>query len=194
MNRIVSIVMLVMALGACATAGRDFSRAPSERFVIGQTNKDQVLQAMGSPHRVDNVSFNGEIVEAASYVYVAMGTGTPLETGVTPVRSAQFYFQKDRLVGQTFNSSFKDDHTRFDDTLVTRVIKGTTRRSEVIALLGKPAGTGVAPIAKAPAREVLIYSYITNRGANRITSRNARIGLDANDVVDYVEVQNRNPD
>lgn len=193
MKRALIASTLVIALAACATAGRDFERVNAEQPTPGVATRAEVLQRMGPPHRIDNVVFNSEALESAGYVYVAVGSGTPLEPGVVPARSVSYFFRGDRLVGRTFSSSFQVDHTRFDETRLSQIVKGRTRRDDVVQLLGKPPGTALAPIARPPATEVLIYAYTANRGANRITSRVARIGIDGNGVVEYVETQNRDP-
>lgn len=144
-------------------AGTDFVRPSSETFRLGQTTYAQVLQQMGEPRKTGDVLKNDKNVKTATYAYAATA-GEPLEEGVIPARAMSYYFHNDILVGQEFLSSFKADNSNFDETKISAIAKGKTTRAEVIALLGRPSATFIAPMVKETAGEAVGYGYHTTRG------------------------------
>ena len=86
-------------------------------------------------------------------------------SGVTPARSIDFAFLDQVLVSYQFTSSFKADHTDFDENKVPSIKKGVTARDEVIALLGPPTGMQIYPMVPGKDDTGLGWSYSQVRGS-----------------------------
>jgi len=159
-HRIFSTAVLVSLFGC---AGSDFVRPAPEAFKLGTTTFNQVVQQMGEPRRIGEVTKNGAAVKSITYSYAATG-GEPLDEGVIPARAQVFFFHNDTLVGQEFLSSFKSDNTNFDEKKVPAIVKGTTMRTEVIQLFGRPSTMYVPPLIKEGGVEAMGYAYQTTSG------------------------------
>lgn len=149
--------ILVTAAGC---GGRNFQR-PSEGFLVpGTTTRTEVLESMGPPFRESSVTKNGKTLRVITYSYVRIGgLGDSHVTNVMPSRSMSFSFSEDRLVGSNFTSSFEADHTDFNVAAVSRIVKGTTRRSELTPLLGRPGGRTFPPLVE-EGHEGWIWQYL----------------------------------
>ena len=113
-----------------------------------------------------------------------MTTGEPLERGITPARAMNFAFLNGILVSQVFLSSFKSDHSNFDETKINAIVKGKTTRSEVIQLMGKPSGFYIPPIVTAS--KGVGYLYTTTRIGEKpvkVYTKSLEISFNENDVV-----------
>lgn len=184
----VALALVVLALLA-GCAGKDFVRPNSDSFKLGRSTYSEVLGQMGAPRQTGEALQNEKTVKIVTYVYASTG-GEPLEAGVTPARALSYYFHDDVLVGQEFLSSFKSDHSNFDDTKAASVVKGKTRRSEALAMLGKPTATFIYPMVKQTSGEAIGYSYASTRGGLfsgfKFFSKSLRIAFDEQDVVSEV--------
>ena len=194
--RMAGVTAVAVALSACAGAGRDFIRPDADSLKLGQTMYAQVVQKMGEPKTASEVVRNGKQVKSIVYSYANVH-GQPLEQGVTPYRGMSFYFHNDTLVGEQFVSSFKSDNTNFDDTPVDRVQKGRTTRAEVIALLGMPSASFIAPMVKQTSSEVIGYNYQAIRGGLfsglKAYIKTLQISFDPSGVVTEVEYSAQEP-
>lgn len=153
-------VMVLMA----GCAGRDFTRPAPESLVLGKTTYAEINARFGSPYRESTLIKNEKTLRMASYAYATTG-GDPLVSGVTPARSIDFAFLDQVLVSYQFASSFKADHTDFDENKVPSIKKGVTTRDEVIALLGPPTGMQIYPMVPGKDDTGLGWSYSQVRGS-----------------------------
>jgi hypothetical protein len=188
-RRLAMLGLAAVTLSLAACAGRNFVRPSDDAFKLGQTTYADLVQKLGEPRRQATMLRNGKSVQIASYSY-ATNFDEPLESGVVPARAMSYYFADGLLVGQEFVSSFKSDNTDFDATKVSDIVKGTTARSEVIRLLGKPAGSYIFPVVKESAGPAIGYAYsATFRGplSVKFTRKVLRVSFDAADRVSDVE-------
>src|SRR5262249_6758241 len=79
-----------------------------------------------SSQRKGSTLVNTVTLKTLTYSYASAG-GTPLVDGVTPARTIGFLFRGSLLVGYQFVSSFRDDHTDFDESRVKDIRKGDHR-------------------------------------------------------------------
>ncbi len=190
LQSIMVISILIILSGCAGRAGKDFVRPTQEAFKLGKTTYSQVVQQLGGAGKEDTLLKNDKNIKRIGYVY-ASATGEPLEEGVTPVRINSFYFLNDTLVGQTFTSSFKSDNSNFDDTRIAAIVKGKTKRSELIQLIGRPSGLYIPPMVKATTGEAVGYLYTTTRkgafsGFKHFT-KSLLISFNENDEVSNIE-------
>jgi hypothetical protein len=191
MFRLTSLLLASTALVlAGCTAGRDFVRPASETLNLGQTTYSQVTQQLGEPRAIGNLHKNEKNIKTISYAYAA-SMDEPLEYGVIPARSNQYFFLDDVLVGHQFLSSFKSDNSYFDESKIETIQKGKTSRAEVIQLLGPPTGFYVSPMVKSTAGVAIGYGYIAARRGPYSSARFARksllVSFDAKDLVSDTE-------
>lgn len=157
----ITVISILVILSGCAgTAGKDFVRPTQETFKLGETTYSQVVQLLGEPRNKGTSLVNDKLTQTIGYSY-ALTTGEPLEHGIIPSRAMNFSFLNGILVGQVFLSSFKSDHSNFDETKINAIVKGKTKRSEVIQLMGKPCCFYIPPMVKEPASEGIGYLYGT---------------------------------
>jgi hypothetical protein len=153
------LVVVLVALAGAGCAGRDFVRPGPETLSLGRTTEDEVWQRLGAPYQEGAVLKNGEMVKMTTYAFAAAG-GVPLVDGVTPARAMGFYFWRGVLVGHEFTSSFRDDHTNFDETRIGAIERGRTSEAEVVALVGQPTGEYAYPMVRGRDQRGLVYLYV----------------------------------
>jgi hypothetical protein len=103
-----------------------------------------VCGRLAAPFREATTIKNEHTLRSAGYAYAAAG-GDPLTSGVTPARAIEFSFLDQVLVSYQFLSLFKADHMDFDETKVSAIKKGQTRREELVMLPGPPTGMAIYP-------------------------------------------------
>jgi hypothetical protein len=180
--------LLISGLFGCA--GRDFVRPNPEDYTLGQTTYAQVAQRMGEPRTTSDILKNGKNVKAISYAYASKG-GEPLEADVIPARVQAYYFYNDALVGRAFISSFKTDNTNFDEKRIESIQKGQSTHADVVALLGPPTASFIAPMVKETSDEAIGYTYQAIRGGLfrglKAHMKTLRISFDDNGRISDVE-------
>jgi hypothetical protein len=184
---LISLSILV-ALAGCA--GTDFVRPTQDAFKLGRTTYAEVTRQLGEPRREGTVLKNDKNLKSITYAFAATG-GDPLEQGVIPARAMSYLFLDNTLVGQEFVSSFKEDHSNFDDTKVPVIVKGQTTRAEVTKLLGRASGSYLPPVVKATSGEAVGYTYFTTSGGAfsgfKFFRKALLVSFDERDVVSDVE-------
>ena len=193
--RLLGAFALAAVLTGCA--GTNFKRPDDGQFHLGKTTESQVVDVLGDPEKTGEMLKNDKTVRFNTYVF-ASTRGVPLEEGVIPARAQVFYFLDDVLVGQEFLSSFKDDHSNFDEGKVPGIKKGETTRSQVVLNMGRPTSTYIAPMTKSGHGEAYGYAYNTTRGGAfsgfKISSKSLLVTFDENDKVldvDYSATGNK---
>lgn len=140
-------VLVLLTLAGCG--GRNFERPSEEALVLGTTTRTEVLKLLGKPTNESTGMRNGKPVQTLMYGYAHIGgLGDGHVTDVAPSRGLQLHFLEDRLVGTQFWSSFEADHTDFDASALPKLVKGSTRRSELLSILGRPGGRSLPPLVE----------------------------------------------
>lgn len=178
------LAVLALAVGC---AGRDFTRPTPESLVLGKTTYPEINGRFGSPFRESTVIKNEKTLRMASYAYATSG-GEPLVGGVTPARGIDFAFLDQVLVSYQFVSSFKADHTDFDENKVPSIKKGVTTRDEVIAMLGPPGGMQIYPMVAGQDDTGLGWSYAQVRGLMKIYQKVLVVTVNPGGVVTDVQM------
>lgn len=185
-RRSIRLLVSLLVLGGCA-AGRDFVRPQPASLMLGKTSYKEIFQKFGTPYQEGTATKNNRPVRSVAYSY-ASGAGTPLVDGVTPGRTISFHFVDDALVGYEFVSSFRNDHTDFDEAKVHEIKKGETNRTRVVELLGPPHGLLAWPLVKDPAGKALVYLYVQVKPVAKIHQKRLIVTLDTSDIVSDVEL------
>jgi hypothetical protein len=155
-------VLVGIVLVAVGCAGKDFTRPAPESLVLGRTTYGEINGRFGSPYREGTLVKNDRTVRTAAYVYSTVG-GEPVAAGVTPARGIDFFFLDEVLVGHQFASSFKADHTDFDDEKAPGIRKGESTRGDVVSLLGSPSGVQIYPLVAGKDDTGLVWTYVQVR-------------------------------
>lgn len=161
LKSLTTLLSLLLLLSGCA--GTDFVRPTPDAFKLGRTTHAEIIKQLGEPRREGTVLKNEKTLKSITYAYAATG-GEPLEQGVIPARAMSYFFLDNTLVGQEFISSFREDHSNFDDTKVPAIVRGQTTRAEVTNLLGRPSGAYIPPVVKETSGEAMGYAYATTSG------------------------------
>jgi outer membrane protein assembly factor BamE (lipoprotein component of BamABCDE complex) len=185
----IKIKMLPAAL-AIATllsgcAGTDFKRPEPSALEVGKAHTADVTRVMGQPKRTGESTVNGQQVKTQTYVYANL-SGDSMYPGVTGARSLTYSLWNDTLVGDSFTSSFKADGTDFDDKKIPAIVKGSSTKADVVALLGKPSGHAIYPVVKTEGDSALVYTYTQVKGSAfnmSVYSKSLVVELDPKDVV-----------
>jgi len=155
-------VLLGLAGAAIGCAGSNFIRPTPDAFTLGKTTQEQVVQQLGNPRSQGTITKNDAAFETITYAYTS--SFDPLEKGVVPQRHLVFLFANGVLVGEEYTSSFKADHTYFDDAKISSIVKGETTRADVVRLLGAPSCRFIPPWVKDTSGGAIGYLYRTTRG------------------------------
>lgn len=183
-------VLVGMLLVAAGCAGKDFARPAAESLVLGRTTYGEINGRFGSPYREGTLVKNGKTVRTAAYVYSTVG-GEPVATGVTPARGIDFFFLDEVLVGHQFASSFKIDHTDFDDQKAPGIKKGESTHGDVVSLLGAPSGVQIYPLVAGKDDTALVWTYVQVRTAGlslKIYQKQLIVSVDPAGVVTDVQL------
>lgn len=171
------VAAFALAIGGCVTTtGVNFDRAKVNGFSIGKTTKAEVVAALGQPRRDQTYTIKKDladkelasplIVNELNY-YFQDSRGEPAVAGIEPSRSVWFNFSGDKLIGYSISSSFKQDSTDFDHSLIKKIEKGKTTEADLVRLFGQPTGRGMYPLAKEPGGARAIYQVFFYDRTNR---------------------------
>ena len=156
----IAMLGLIASLASC-TVGKDFHRPAPAALSLGEMTKSQAMALYGEPWQSGSQIANGQSIEKIVYGY--SGSGDPLVSGVTPARTLDLYFHNQILVGYLFASTFKSDHTDFDQSRVGLVEEGDSC-SKVSELFGPSPGKAIYPMANERNLTVLMYTYPQTKG------------------------------
>ena len=169
-------LLLLMASGCTASVGRDFSKPEEGYLVLGETTEQQVRSRYGEPQSTGSGVYNDQPVSTITYSYSSTD-GTPLIGGITPARALSCHFHDGTLAGYEFLSSFRKDHTSFDQTKREQIEIGASREEDVVRIMGRPNGEHQQPLIDAPHEKALVYSYSQTLVKGDIFNLEAHHGL-----------------
>ena len=181
-SRMAAAIIVVLFLASCA--GTNFVRPESGSLSLEKTTYQDIINKFGKPYQEGTTLKNEKMIKTASYAYSSAG-GTALYEGVTPARAMAFHFLDNLLVGYEFSSSYKEDHSDFDDSKLGLIKKGETTRSQVVSLLGAPKGKYIFPLIKDREDDATVYMY--NQFKSFKIYRKLLVVSFKNDIVSDVE-------
>jgi len=156
------VVAWLFILGGCAstsgTLDRNFVRPGAEEWVLGKARYSDIVAKYGPPSDEHMLRGQTPPLKHVSYTFLR-GEEPAIAPGIIPVRSIAFYFHNDVLVAESFYSTFRSDHTNFDESKRSQIVKGKTKASDVVALLGRPASKSIDPLARSKERQAT-YGYV----------------------------------
>jgi outer membrane protein assembly factor BamE (lipoprotein component of BamABCDE complex) len=191
----IAVLLFTVLLTACG-AGKEFVRPDSNSLVLGTTTYDQIVATHGEPRSTASLTKNGIPLKVTSYSYaIAIPFTTKLST-----KSLVFVFEDSALVSYDYASSFDDEKAaaNYDDEKV-KTIKTGDKKDKVLAILGRPGGESIYPIAPIKGTSVLRYTFMDTYRVPfvptpRITRRSLTISFDASNSVTDVATSESKPD
>lgn len=152
----------LLAFSCVGTSGTKFERIKEDTISLGLSTYDDIVNKMGDSFEEEVYIKNKTKFKKIAYTFASTG-GEATSRRVIASRGQEFYFYEDILVGHVFTSSWREDHTNFDETKVEQIKKGESTKEDVINLLGRPSGKLIYPLSKNKGEEILIYSYFEGR-------------------------------
>lgn len=201
--RMIAALLCLLALGGCATWGRDFPTDAVRGLEPGATTKKDLLARLGEPlqERTFTTALDmagGKlpqpiIVQSLSYSYQepsAMGNG--FIPGVWPHRWATIFLVDDTVIGYYIGSSFKADSTDFDTAAAGSIKRSASTEKEILDLFGGRYGKAIYPMARSPQGRSLFYDIVL-RGhpAGQTTTKRLRINFNSEGVLEDFGVESK---
>lgn len=191
---------LAGAVGGCYTiGGGDFVRPPQDQLQLGRSSDRNVLAAINGTGTITRVQRNGATIECHKFLNYggegwAIGRGSL--AGGSVGHELSVCFTSGVLVGYVYSSNRSADATNFDVDKARTIEKGRMTGGQVIALLGKPSGSAIYPLADNRGGGELRYSFTGFEGTvvgNRV-SKDVTVVVDANDIVTDVQIKTGKPE
>lgn len=201
MRLLVSLCALLLVVSACRNS-KEFSRPTPEKLQLGVLTKDDILRDYGRPiaQRTNVVgapatgtrgSDSGPV--SGTFILLNYRYRNPADAFFavpgTSEKFLAFEFFNERLYAYSFVSDVASDSSNFDETKVSHLENGRTKRDEAEALLGPPSGRAVFP-AVGPDEEKLLYRYMT--GGQTIEVKNLELIFDGNETLKDFSFVSRN--
>jgi hypothetical protein len=171
-----------IAATGCFTVGTPFQVPVVNEGHLGRLRQNELLSNAGADAaRPSTTTVRGVKLQCYEFDAYKAGAGA-MGKGLLG-RSAEYCFENGVLVAYVVTSNVSADSTDFDTAKARSIQPGTTYE-QVIALLGKPAGAAVSPIASATDGMQLRYSFTGYSGIlGKDVLKDARIELDAKRTV-----------
>ena len=188
-----SIVLSAIAASAllAGCAPTDFVKTDPQKIAIGKSTWQDVLAASDQEHKPTEATFKDNATGKEIHVMTFLYSKGADFWGMTIQRHTQYYFFNNNiLIGQLYDSTFDKDSTDFDESKASQIKEGVTNKSQVVALMGNPAGNAIYPMAKKPGDTELIYQYSHARLASVFTTTETKsfnVSFVSNGIVDRVQ-------
>jgi hypothetical protein len=154
---------VVFLAGCASTEGRDFKNPGLGVLTIGRTSPPDVRAVYGEPFSQSISSGASELPPVFQpFKNMALLTGNRENLKYFYKRGPNYksftlLFVDGKLADYALRGNFPELSTDFDETKVPLLIKGKTKKSEVIALLGPPSGVSIFPAI--PNRDETDFHY-----------------------------------
>ena len=133
-------VFVVLFVTGCVV-GVNITRPAPGVLMLGKTTYQKILATYGDPWLEGKVTINERILRTISYAYGSVGAASH-DPNIGAGRGLNLWFEDDILVGHEFRSSFKVDHTDFDESRINEIEKDKSDKATIIAIFGHPTGHG----------------------------------------------------
>lgn len=142
-------IISIAFLSSCThgmTMGKDFNSSLRNEIILGTTDKDWILRMLGNAEKTETASVKGQTHELLTYYYQVL---EPTHLWLAPkpwvIRMLLIELSLDVVRGYFFLSAFPQDITIFDESVISRIKVGKTRKSDIVNLLGNPHGKSLLP-------------------------------------------------
>jgi hypothetical protein len=198
MIRTLLMASLLLALAACQNS-KEFTWPSPDKLVLGETTQQEVIAIYGQPYGQEQariVAGGGDVNAPANNLNVVRlfyRYRDPLEMAVSggdwgKERRISFDFANERLFSYIYQSTFRGDHTNFDEKKAADLESGKTTRADIARMFGKPSGRATFP-ASPVGTETDIYAYQQTGQRWQIVKRLEAV-IDENEVLKEFKLTN----
>jgi hypothetical protein len=175
---------------------KDFTRPDASLIELGKTTRGDVIKIMHREADSDNKKLiNNAMINLMEFSYMGTNNNSDIaEIGYVPAKTQYFYLNDaDVVIGTEYHSSFEMDSTRFDVSKVPGIVKGTTRKEDVIAMLGAPTIQLIKPLSSEAADSSIGYHYRNLRISPKIMTNSYKlvVDFDVHNVVTNISFDSR---
>ncbi|WP_297477074.1 outer membrane protein assembly factor BamE [Ferrovum sp.] len=200
MKKAIALTVLVATVALTGCAPTDFVQPGQQKITLGESTYEDVLRVSDHNHPPKEVNiaspFNGKTLHVVSYtVPYVYSKGEDSAKMTIQRRSENYLFYNNVLIGMTYDSTFNDNSTEFDEDKAAKVKVGMTKQ-QVISLVGKPSGRVIYPAAKNPGDTGFLYEYTHGEFVGVFATRSVQelmVSFDGNGIVDDIYLE-RNRD
>lgn len=192
---IVLLMSLICLLCGCASVGKDFKYQSTASLELGKTSSTSYQTMFGKPNAVELKDTSDGHFELVRYLYAHANLGSARS------RLLDLEFRGGSLNAYHYLSSFDNDKTEVDIAQLKRIVRGTTKKDEVLKILGTPHGKARCPTQNADFKEkcskgteVWVWTAMAKLstfgaafGGDQVSMHNVFIVFDKDDVVTEVE-------
>ena len=187
------LLPLLLLIAGCV--GQDFIRPTADSLRLGETTREQVEERYGKPFKQSIYTLDGINIVTEIYAYGSLSASRHRAkiNATGAARKLEFKFHNNILVGYVYSSSWAEDHTDFDETQSEKIIKGISKRADVMQLLGKPSGYYIYPMIEPRNGDAAVYYYTETRAGvaqqAQTLSKLLVVTFAANDLVTDVSMK-----
>ncbi len=161
--RLLVVLTITLFLVGCGK-GNNFVRLENHDLSLGTTTYESIKDQMGAPQQEVPFTTNNKQFKLIEYQYritarVQGDSNVSIYPETITKRDQSFFFYEGVLVGYQYRSTFKADHTNFDERKASEIKIGVSTREEVVALLGQPVGKNIYPLYEHNDGESIQYLY-----------------------------------
>jgi len=133
------LALAVSMLCGCASVGRDFKHQNTASLALGETRSSDYQTLFGKPNSVEVKDTADGKFELIRYLYAYADMGS------ARTRLLDLEFRDSLLNSYHYMSSFDKDKTVMNADQLQGIQRGTSKKSDVLQLLGKPHGMARCP-------------------------------------------------
>jgi hypothetical protein len=210
-RRALAALGLLFAFTSCAAMtlqGQDFSRPDYQTLSANKLTEREVLAKYGQPFSRLTFTQHGKLIRTLRYFYetrefTASGDVSYESKELSSFRNhiyrrkeCLFFFAGDEYLGFDFSTGFEEGQSVFSETKVPAIVKGATRKADVIAMFGIPTGAFRYPVTpeetSVDGDTALAYEYhYLSDTAKSFHERSLRVTFGKDDVVKDVHFGSR---
>lgn len=182
------IISAVLVAFVAACSGANINAVKPNEFTLGETSIADIRRQFGAPRSIEDEFQNDQEVSRHLYGYASLLEAGHVP-GVTPARRNVFHFHDGVLAAFKFESSFAEDPTDFDVAAADKIVKGSSTRADVEALMGPPNGQLIWPMIAQKDAIGLLYSYNHRLTGKGFYSQKVTVIVDSDGIVREVETE-----
>ena len=201
-RRLLALGALIAGSGcpAATLQGQDFSRPDYQTLSASKLTEREIVATDGPPFSRGTTTQHGRLIHTLRYFYetrefTVSGDVTYESKELTSFRNhiyrrkeCLFYFSGGEYLGFNFSTGFEDGQSVFSETKVPAIVKGATRKADILAMFGVPTGAFRYPAtpedASADGDTALAYEYhYLSDTAQSFHHRSLRVTFGRDDVV-----------
>lgn len=186
-------VLFAVLLAVTGCAGKEFTRIPNADLVFNQTEASEIQAKLGDPQNTMMTLVNGKEIRTWIYSYASAVSTAGLVAGGASSRVQVFKFHQGKLVGYEYSSSFLNDPTGFDSSVIAGFREGVTTRADVVQVLGEPGGESVYPVIDQPGDRAVTYAFTLTDANLRSSYKSLTVVFGPDDVAKAITFVDSKP-